>query len=141
MPNGGGGIIGDDMGLGKTVQICSFLSGLFYTYSMRKPVQTARCLIVAPVSVIENWRKEYTKWVTNMMDKSEMLAPLVVFHNLSKNARERVLREFANSGGCLLTSYGTITAQVDLFTSKTLQDNGRAIHFDYVILDEGTLNW
>lgn len=155
--NGGGGILGkrahllliftfspgDDMGLGKTVQLCSFLSLLFLTQSIQPLNKKLHCLIVMPVSVLENWRKEYEKWVSDMVPEDvNQQAPLYIFHNVStKKKREQIMREFANTGGCMLTSYGMITSQIELFTATDLfddDDEEKQLHFDYIILDEGT---
>lgn len=52
-----GGIIGDEMGLGKTIQVISFLTGLFYSKLLDKPV-----LIVVPATVLNQWVNEFHKW-------------------------------------------------------------------------------
>ncbi|XP_007937382.1 DNA excision repair protein ERCC-6-like 2 [Orycteropus afer afer] len=79
---GRGCILGDDMGLGKTVQVISFLAAVlhkkgtrediennmpeFLLRSMKKegPSCTAKkmFLIVAPLSVLYNWRDELDTW-------------------------------------------------------------------------------
>ncbi|CAD7691758.1 unnamed protein product [Nyctereutes procyonoides] len=79
---GKGCILGDDMGLGKTVQVISFLAAVlhkkgtrediennmpeFLLRSMKKepPSSTAKkmFLIVAPLSVLYNWRDELDTW-------------------------------------------------------------------------------
>ncbi|XP_055982453.1 DNA excision repair protein ERCC-6-like 2 [Sorex fumeus] len=78
---GRGCILGDDMGLGKTVQVISFLAAVlhkkgtrediennmpeFLLRSMKKePSSTAKkiFLIVAPLSVLYNWRDELDTW-------------------------------------------------------------------------------
>ena len=42
--------------LGKTIQVISFLSGMFDAELIKS------ALIVMPVSVLENWEKEWKKW-------------------------------------------------------------------------------
>ncbi|XP_020144833.2 DNA excision repair protein ERCC-6-like 2 [Microcebus murinus] len=79
---GRGCILGDDMGLGKTVQVISFLAAVlhkkgtrediennmpeFLLRSMKKesPSSTAKkmFLIVAPLSVLYNWKDELDTW-------------------------------------------------------------------------------
>ncbi|XP_034366453.1 DNA excision repair protein ERCC-6-like 2 isoform X2 [Arvicanthis niloticus] len=78
---GRGCILGDDMGLGKTIQVISFLAAVlhkkgtrediennmpeFLLKSMKKePSSTARkmFLIVAPLSVLYNWKDELDTW-------------------------------------------------------------------------------
>ncbi|XP_063492955.1 DNA excision repair protein ERCC-6-like 2 isoform X4 [Symphalangus syndactylus] len=80
--HGRGCILGDDMGLGKTVQVISFLAAVlhkkgtrediennmpeFLLRSMKKepPSSTAKkmFLIVAPLSVLYNWKDELDTW-------------------------------------------------------------------------------
>uniref|UniRef100_A0A5F4W0W3 DNA excision repair protein ERCC-6-like 2 n=1 Tax=Callithrix jacchus TaxID=9483 RepID=A0A5F4W0W3_CALJA len=79
--HGRGCILGDDMGLGKTVQVISFLAAVlqkkgtrediennmpeFLLRSMNKePSSTAKkiFLIVAPLSVLYNWKDELDTW-------------------------------------------------------------------------------
>lgn len=52
-----GGIIGDEMGLGKTIQVISFITGLYYSKLLDKPV-----LIVVPATVLNQWVNEFHKW-------------------------------------------------------------------------------
>lgn len=53
-----GAILADDMGLGKTFQILSFMGWLVEIDPNIKPM-----LIVAPVSLLENWKKEAKKFI------------------------------------------------------------------------------
>ncbi|XP_057576991.1 DNA excision repair protein ERCC-6-like 2 [Hippopotamus amphibius kiboko] len=79
---GRGCILGDDMGLGKTVQVISFLAAVlgkkgtrediennmpeFLLRSMKKELSSSTAkkmfLIVAPLSVLYNWRDELDTW-------------------------------------------------------------------------------
>ena len=51
-----GGLLADDMGLGKTVQLIAFMSYLHDSGAL-KPA-----LLVVPVSVIENWKRELKRF-------------------------------------------------------------------------------
>jgi SNF2 family DNA or RNA helicase len=51
------GILADEMGLGKTIQIISFLTCLKHYRGVTGPH-----LIVAPLSVLPNWKEEFTEW-------------------------------------------------------------------------------
>lgn len=51
-----GVLLADDMGLGKTIQVLYFIEWFSQKYK-KKPV-----LIVAPVSLLENWKNEYNKF-------------------------------------------------------------------------------
>lgn len=42
--------------LGKTIQVISFLCGLFDSQEAKT------VLIVMPLSLIENWKREFEKW-------------------------------------------------------------------------------
>ncbi|EHO11884.1 MULTISPECIES: SNF2-related protein [Myroides] len=55
--NFAGGLLADDMGLGKTLQLLYFIEWHSQTYDDNKPY-----LIVAPVSLLENWENEYEKF-------------------------------------------------------------------------------
>lgn len=52
-----GGLLADDMGLGKTLQLLYFIEWHSQNSSDDKPY-----LIVAPVSLLENWENEYQKF-------------------------------------------------------------------------------
>ncbi|KAL2833546.1 SNF2 family N-terminal domain-containing protein [Aspergillus pseudoustus] len=64
--NGEGAILADDMGLGKTLQTIALL----WTLLKQNPIYEAssvikKALIVCPVTLINNWRKEFRKWLGN----------------------------------------------------------------------------
>lgn len=50
-------IMADEMGLGKTVQSVSFINTLFTKYDYCAPV-----LVVAPLSTIVHWEREFSAW-------------------------------------------------------------------------------
>lgn len=62
--NGEGCILADEMGLGKTLQTIALL----WTLLKQNPIYRAdpvvkKALIVCPVTLIGNWRKEFRKWL------------------------------------------------------------------------------
>ena len=64
--NGEGAILADEMGLGKTLQTIALL----WTLLKQNPIYEAppiikRALIVCPASLVDNWRKEFRKWLGN----------------------------------------------------------------------------
>lgn len=111
-----GGILGDDMGLGKTVQISSFISGLVLSKL------ATHFIIGMPVSVIQNWSKELSKWAPDV--------EVYIYHNVSNKQRTEMLNTFKKYGGVLLTTYGMITSQIENFEKYCK-------NVDYIFLDEG----
>jgi SNF2 family DNA or RNA helicase len=120
-----GGILADDMGLGKTIQICAYMNGAVQSDL------AYRFLIVAPVSVVHNWSKEIAKWAPNIRH-------VIIFHKVtSENTRSKVMNVFTsakakNDGLVMITTYGTIRSQSQLFTESFSSE-----FIDCIILDEG----
>ncbi|CAA3031733.1 CHROMATIN REMODELING 5-like [Olea europaea subsp. europaea] len=54
-------ILADEMGLGKTIQSVSMLGFLLNAQQIQGPF-----LVVAPLSTLSNWAKEFKKWLRNM---------------------------------------------------------------------------
>ena len=54
-------ILADEMGLGKTIQSISFLNYLFHKYSLYGPF-----LVVVPLSTLDAWQTEFSKWGPDM---------------------------------------------------------------------------
>jgi DNA repair and recombination protein RAD54B len=64
--DGQGCILADEMGLGKTLQTIALL----WTLLKQNPIHNAepvikKALIVCPVTLINNWQKEFRKWLGN----------------------------------------------------------------------------
>ena len=59
---GFGGCLADDMGLGKTVQVLALL----HTRCRRRADRTGPSLVVAPRSLIFNWRREAERFTPNL---------------------------------------------------------------------------
>lgn len=64
-----GGLLADDMGLGKTVQVISLLAHL------AEAGQLQPALIVLPVSLIENWKRELAKFCPRILRVYEHTGP------------------------------------------------------------------
>ncbi|RMZ90199.1 hypothetical protein DV736_g2568, partial [Chaetothyriales sp. CBS 134916] len=65
-PNHQGCILADDMGLGKTVQTIALLWTLIKQNPIYKqPPVVKKALVVCPVSVIQNWKREFRKWLSH----------------------------------------------------------------------------
>ncbi|KZO97555.1 hypothetical protein CALVIDRAFT_72920 [Calocera viscosa TUFC12733] len=83
---GRGGVLGDDMGLGKTIQVISFLAAITHRTGTSSDNEKRRqhvsklqrrrstsalppadeqgptCLIIAPVTLVDNWARELETW-------------------------------------------------------------------------------
>ena len=119
-----GGILGDDMGLGKTVQTAAFLRGAFHS-GLIKCV-----LLIVPVSVMEHWVREITKWCPENR--------ILGYHtSITKKQRGKNLRKVVKRGGILITTYGMVLNNAETLSMPLNNNiNGGAV-WDYMILDEG----
>lgn len=106
------GILADDMGLGKTLQAMIVLAQFHHD----NPKKLS--LIVAPTSLVYNWREEFTKFHPHLK---------VLIIDGTPQQRKKLLGD-AIPFDVLITSYTLL--QKDLEFYKT-------ISFGYVILDEG----
>ena len=129
---GFGGCLADDMGLGKTVQVLAMLEKrrLLRQYEIRTAAERPAApqessvgddlcnhpsLVVAPRSVIFNWRKEAARFTPGIR---------VLEHT---GLARKVSGEHFENYDLVLTTYGTLRRDAVNF---------RSIEFDYVILDE-----
>jgi len=87
-----GGILADEMGLGKTVQAAAFLASLRYSG------HGSRFLVVAPITLLEQWRRELQSWA------GETGIAVWPFSGTSRERRD-ALQQVRTQGGVLLTSY------------------------------------
>ena len=106
-----GGILADDMGLGKTLQTISYL----LSEANAKPGYQA--LVIAPSSLLYNWKKEIEKFAPS-------LKTLVIS---GSKAERKKLVETGKDANVWITSYPTIRKDTDLY-EETI--------FDCIVLDE-----
>lgn len=114
-----GCLLADDMGLGKTLQIIYFIE--WYTQNNQesnKPI-----LIVAPVSLLENWQNEYNKFFGKSTFPINILYDN---HGLSKTFSSNSIAELQKKQ-VIITNYETI---------RSYQLNICAVDFSLVVLDE-----
>lgn len=105
---GEGVILGDEMGLGKTIE------AIAVAHHMRRQNDQFLGLVVAPASIMENWRRE----IVNSSD-----IPVVVMHGLD---RQDEVEQWKRERGFGITSYQTL-AKLEQFGIPVI---------DLVIVDE-----
>ncbi len=108
---GFGGILADDMGLGKTLQVLAFIKDEM-KIGNNKP-----CLVVAPTSLVYNWKDEVSKFVPELR--------VNVVHGI-KAERIKMMDSFCDSD-ILVTSYGALKRDIDRYKDK---------EFSYIFVDE-----
>ncbi|KAB2643269.1 MAG: DEAD/DEAH box helicase [Verrucomicrobia bacterium] len=108
-----GGVLADEMGLGKTLQALALLSAL--PSRLESGTGQPLSLVVAPASLLENWRRETIRFVPGLRvfvhHGEQRLATAADFH----------------SHDLIITSYGTLARDQTLFTE---------VEFSCVIADE-----
>ncbi|QPG94777.1 hypothetical protein C2857_006943 [Epichloe festucae Fl1] len=110
-----GGILADDMGLGKTLQIISLiLTG-----------GSGTTLIVAPVSVMSNWKQQIERHV-----KPECAPSVFIYHG-DKKMTAKGLMEY----DVVITSYGKLAREKDAKVPQVLLSS--SVEWRRVVLDEG----
>lgn len=103
---GGGACLADDMGLGKTVQALALLSAR---------ASLGPALVVAPTSVVANWRSEARRF-----------APNLALRSYGDGDRSLALAELA-AGDVVLVSYGMLASNIEAFAE---------VRFASLVLDE-----
>lgn len=108
-----GMVLADDMGLGKTVQLLTLMASILEENPATKPM-----LVVAPVSLLENWKEEAEKFYPGAFNiltaYGEALAPLrVPRENIDESLRSEGLVKFlkpnwVGSANLVLTTYETL---------------------------------
>lgn len=117
--NAPGCLLADDMGLGKTLQIIYLIEW----FSQKNAESTKPILIVAPVSLLENWKNEFEKFFG-----SSTYPIKVIYDNigLSKTYNKSSISDLQKKQ-IIITNYETV---------RGYQLNICAIDFSLVILDE-----
>jgi superfamily II DNA or RNA helicase len=109
---GFGGCLADDMGLGKTVMVLALLSA---RHAARAHGDRAPSLVVAPRSVVFNWRQEAARFTPNLRVLEYV------------GARRCAMRATFADHDVILTTYGTLRRDAEALSAE---------RFDYIILDE-----
>ena len=111
-----GALLADDMGLGKTLQLLTFIAAELELDHKLDP-----CLIVAPVSLLENWKEEIEKF----FEVGAFRVLTLYGNDLSKLrlSRSEIEDELAAAGvGKLLVRNWLAGARLVLTTYETLRD-------------------
>ena len=117
---GEGGVLADDMGLGKTVQVVTFFRGMFAAAAASSGSTTSTTtgkrhrhrqvgLVVAPVSVVPGWCAEFQRWAPEIR--------VCTVHGLTRTKRASAVGAVLRKGGVLVTTYGMVRNQRDLFSA------------------------
>ncbi len=110
-----GGVLADDMGLGKTVQMISAIAYFVKTERERVP-----SLIVAPTSLVYNWRAEIARFAPS-------LTTLLLTGGQPEREKQMALLRGGNAPDIVLTSYPLIRRDIELLCD---------IPFRFAVLDE-----
>lgn len=103
--NGFGGCLADDMGLGKTLQIIAYLSD--------HSLDGTRSLIIVPKTLLENWRREFLKFLPEIK--------VYVYHGSTRSVEE------IQNHQVIITTYGTLINDFDRLNLN---------YFENMIVDE-----
>jgi SNF2 family DNA or RNA helicase len=95
---GGGACLADDMGLGKTVQAIAYLIS---------EAKSGAALVVAPASVLPNWRNELARF-----------APSLNVKVLNSSTDRAADISSAKSGDVVLTTYGLLVSEEESLVNK-----------------------
>lgn len=111
-----GALLADDMGLGKTIQLLTFIAAVIETEPKVDPF-----LVVAPVSLLENWNEEIGKFfLPGTMNVLTLYGATLASKRVSKSELDE---ELLRSGAPKLLRAGWLgSAQVVLTTYETLRD-------------------
>lgn len=112
-----GCLMADDMGLGKTLQILYFIDWHSRKYPDHKPY-----LIVAPVSLLENWDNEYNRFFKMPRLRINRLTSKEVSRHFNKHIVDKMQQM-----DIILTNYESL---------RIAQLNFCAVEFGIVALDE-----
>ncbi len=108
---GFGGILADEMGLGKSIQLIYLIKLLV------REKADAKILIVAPTSLVYNWKKEFDKFGSDI--KYGVFA--------EGRAERRALLNDSDDINVYITTYGLVRNDLDEYSN---------INFDLVAIDE-----
>lgn len=107
--NNCGSILADEMGLGKTLQVIALMT---YIKTIEK---NSQFLVVCPVSLLENWKRELNKFAPSMS--------YLVHHGSRRTGSYKEL----NNYDVIITSYSNVQSDLGMFNM---------IKWNLVVIDE-----
>ena len=114
-----GVLLADDMGLGKTLQVLYFIE--WYTRENKKPI-----LVVAPVSLLQNWEAEYDKFFPDHN--------LEVHRVWGREAKQHIVANDPRASKSLLSQPGVYLTTYETMRYKQL--HFAVVDWGLVIMDE-----
>lgn len=103
-----GACLADDMGLGKTIQLLAFLQHLKAEQELRHPV-----LLVAPTSVLTNWRREAASFTPELVVREH--------YGPRRPSTPAALKKALKGADLVLTSYGLLQRDQSLLEQASWQ--------------------
>ena len=103
-----GACLADDMGLGKTIQLLAFLQHLKAEDELKRPV-----LLVAPTSVLTNWKREAAGFTTELGVREH--------YGPRRPSSPEALKKALKGVDLMLTSYGLLQRDSELLESVDWQ--------------------
>ncbi|BBN12547.1 hypothetical protein Mp_5g21000 [Marchantia polymorpha subsp. ruderalis] len=98
-PDGVGCILAHSMGLGKTLQVITFL----HTVLTSELLWFKTALIVVPVNVLHNWKREFEMWQDNLHNP---IPVYILDDSIRENSRRaQLLISWHKGGGVMLIGY------------------------------------
>lgn len=118
-----GALLADDMGLGKTLQCLAFLRWIAQGFDdLDKP---RPALVVAPVSLLQNWANESKKYFSGYLSEPLILTGKEATAALNGNRMKHLNRIY--SVDWVLTNYETVRDKFELFGN---------INWSVIVFDE-----
>lgn len=132
---GAGALLADDMGLGKTLSTLVFLREWLQSWSEKTGKVAPACLIVSPLSLIENWKEEIEKTFGEALSPFSRIVQAIPAAELSKfhatrNGRDEVEPGFAEDDGKVV-QYGLKFGSKD---AESLDQPGTIVLTTYTTL-------
>lgn len=126
-PEYNGALLADEMGLGKTLMTISLIWTLLKQSPYREQSSIIKkVLICCPVSIIDNWRKEFKKWID--VNRIGILSVNNKQQTAAKDKQDIVNFGKTNVYQVLIMSYEKV-----LSCSESLS----TVEFDFLVCDEG----